>query len=138
MDKKTDIRWKQRFENFKNALAVMKRGIELRNERELTELERGGLIQAFEFTQELSWKVLKDFIDEKGSSEKIYGSKDAIRQALNRGLIENGEIWMKMIEARNESSHTYDMSDSVELENKIANEFMAYFIEMEKKFDELI
>ena len=138
MDEKFDIRWKQRFFNYKNALSVLKRAVALQEERCLSELERRGLIQAFEFTQELSWKVLKDFIEEKGGGEKIYGSKDSIRQAINRDLISNGEKWMEMIEARNLSSHTYDESDSEKLSRKIIDDFVPCFIEMEKFFDELI
>lgn len=135
MNEKSDIRWKQRFSNYKKALGVLRRGLDLQKEREFSELERDGFIQAFEFAQELSWKVLKDFIEEKGTAEKIYGSKDSIRQALNRNLISNGETWMKMIEARNVSSHTYDEADSIELVRKISVEYIPCFIDLEKTLD---
>ena len=133
-----DIRWKQRFQNYKKAFSVLRRGLELQNQRPLNELERGGLIQAFEFTQELSWKVLKDFIEERGTSEKIYGSKDVIRYALQSGIISNGEVWFKMIEARNLSSHTYDESDAVELVRQITEEFAPCFVDLEKRFEQFI
>lgn len=134
---KKDVRWKQRFQNYKKALDFLKRGIEIQKERELSELERGGIIHAFEFTQELSWKVLKDFIEEKGIGESIYGSKDAIRQALNRSLISEGETWMEMIKARNLSSNTYDEEDSLNLVKSITEKFTPCLSEMERKFDGL-
>ena len=135
---KKDVRWKQRFQNYKKAFSVLKRALELQEERALSELERGGLIQAFEFVQELSWKVLKDFIENKGTAEKLYGSKDVIRQAASIGLISDGEIWMKMTEARNLSSHTYDEADAVELVWQITKEFAPCFFALEKTLDQFI
>ena len=125
------VRWKQRFHNYKRALATLRRGLDTQKARELSELERGGLIQAFEFTQELSWKVLKDFIEYSGGGEKIYGSRDAIRQAFNRGLIFDGETWMEMIRARNLSSHTYEEADSVRLARDITERFAPCFSALE-------
>jgi nucleotidyltransferase substrate binding protein (TIGR01987 family) len=68
-------------------------------------LEEQGLIQAFEFTHELAWKTIKDFLEYQGAGT-LYGSKDSTPAAFANGLIENGEIWMEMIESRNLSSHT--------------------------------
>lgn len=126
-----DVRWKQRFHNYQRTLATLRRGLDTQKARELSELERGGLIQAFEFTQELSWKVLKDFIEYSGGGEKIYGSRDAIRQAFNRGLISDGETWMDMIRARNLSSHTYEEADSVRLARDITERFAPCFSALE-------
>ncbi len=94
------IRWIQRFNHFSKAFAQLKEAVELSKQRELSKLEEQGLIQAFEYTHELAWKVLRDFLEERGV-QKIYGSKDATREAFKAGLIENGEVWMKMIESRN-------------------------------------
>ena len=80
----------------------------LAERRDLSDLERQGLIQAFELTHELAWNTLKDFLAARGSSEKLYGSRDATRAAFAAELIEDGEAWMMMIEHRNESSHTYN------------------------------
>lgn len=66
------------------------------------------MYQAFEFTHELAWNTLKDFLSSRGSSDKLYGSKDATRAAFAAGLIDDGEAWMNMITHRNESSHTYN------------------------------
>ena len=103
-----DIRWKQRFDNFKRAFARLSEAAALAEERNLSDLERQGLIQAFEFTHELAWNTLKDFLTSRGTSVKLYGSRDATRAAFAAELIEDGEVWMKMIEHRNESSHTYN------------------------------
>lgn len=80
--------------------------MELGRERPLSPLETQGLIQSFEFTQELAWNVLKDYLEDKGILGLI-GSKDASRSAFKNGLIDNRDGWMKMIEARNLTSHTY-------------------------------
>jgi nucleotidyltransferase substrate binding protein (TIGR01987 family) len=105
--KQPDVRWVQRLRNFEKALGQLKRATELARERELSDLERQGLVQAFEFTHELAWKTMKDFFEERGQSG-IYGSKDASRAAFAAGLIANGEQWMRMIGSRNETTHTYN------------------------------
>lgn len=106
---KEDVRWIQRFNNFNKALAQLREAVELAQMRPLTKLEEQGLIQSFEYTPELAWKTLKDFLEERGA-QNIYGSKDATREAFNAGLIENGDVWMDMIKDRNLSSRTYDES----------------------------
>jgi len=77
-----EIRWIQRFDNYSKALLQLNNATELANERELSELEKQGLIQAFEFTHELAWNTLKDFLIDLGNKD-IYGSKDATREAFN-------------------------------------------------------
>lgn len=103
-----DIRWIQRFDNFKRAFQPLRAAAALAEERGLSDLERQGLIQAFEFTHELAWNTLKDFLTARGSSAKLYGSRDATRAAFAAELIADGEAWMRMIEHRNASSHTYN------------------------------
>jgi nucleotidyltransferase substrate binding protein (TIGR01987 family) len=108
-----DIRWVQRFSNYKRALIQLKNGVDLAKERELSPLEKQGLIQGFEFTHELSWKCIKDFLEYRGQTQQIFGSKDATRLAYNIALISHGDEWMSMIKSRNLSSHTYN-EDTVE------------------------
>src|ERR1017187_2430079 len=105
---KADIRWIQRFDNFKRAFARLADAAAQAKQRKLSELEEQGLIQAFEFTHELAWNTLKDFLEARGTVVKIYGSRDATREAFGAELIVNGEAWMKMIEHRNQTSHTYN------------------------------
>ena len=103
-----DIRWIQRYKHFTLAFEQFKKAVELSKQRPLTELEGQGLIQSFEYTHELAWNVLKDFLENQGLNN-LYGSKDSTREAFRRGLIENGEIWMDMIKDRNLSTHTYNV-----------------------------
>jgi nucleotidyltransferase substrate binding protein (TIGR01987 family) len=123
---KSDIRWIQRFENYIKAFSQLEEAILLANKRPLSNLEEQGLIQAFEYTHELAWKTLKDFLNYQGNQE-IYGSKDATRQAFKYELIENGEIWMDMIKSRNNSSHTYNESIAEEILNSIISNYYSEF-----------
>ena len=104
-----DIRWIQRFNNYNKALNQLQEAVELMKNRELTRLEKQGVVQAFEYTHELAWKSLKDFLEDRGNTD-IYGSRDATKEAFRLGLIESGEVWMQMIKSRNLTSHTYDES----------------------------
>jgi nucleotidyltransferase substrate binding protein (TIGR01987 family) len=101
-----DIRWKQRLQNYQKALGQLQDAVALSRQRALSELEAQGLIQAFEFTHELAWNVMKDYFEYQGNSA-ITGSRDATREAFKHGLIADGELWMGMIKSRNQSSHTY-------------------------------
>lgn len=101
-----DIRWKQRFENFENAFFRFKEAVDEQGNT-TDELIKAGIIQRFEFTHELSWKVMKDFLIFEGI-QNIIGSRSAVREALNKDLITNGEVWMDMIETRNITVHASD------------------------------
>lgn len=116
-----DIRWIQRLENYKKALAQLRKGASLAKTRKLSNLEKQGLIQGFEFTHELAWNVIKDFFEGRGN-DKIYGSKDATRLAFKNELILNGEVWMTMISDRNLSSHTYN--------EEVAEEIITHILEL--------
>lgn len=119
MDGEKDVRWKQRFSNYKKVLSNLNSAVELYQKRKLSELEKQGLVQSFEFTHELAWKVMKDFLEYNGISG-IIGSRDAVRQAFSNGLVSNAEIWMESISDRNLSSHTYDEKTADELPRKFA------------------
>jgi nucleotidyltransferase substrate binding protein (TIGR01987 family) len=127
-----DIRWKQRFEHFVKAFRQLKNAKELKRERDFTELELQGVIQAFEVSQELSWKVMKDFLEEQGKTD-LFGSKNAVKEAFNVGLISNGDIWFDMIKSRNLTSHIYDESEVLVILEIILNDYFAVFIDFETK-----
>jgi len=129
-----DIRWKQRFQNYKKALLTIKNAVELANTRDLSDLEKQGLIQGFEFTFELAWNLMKDYLEEQGITD-IIGSKNAIRHAFSNDLIENGETWMEMVNARNISSHTYDEETAEKLFDQIKNDFYNLFVAFENKME---
>ncbi len=121
-----DIRWKQRFNNYIKALQTVRRAVALARERELTELEAQGLIQGFEFTHELVWNLLKDYLESKGFTEMI-GSRDAVRTAFKYGILVEGDIWMDMIKSRNLTSHTYDSAVAAALTEKILKQYYDEF-----------
>jgi len=131
-----DIRWIQRFDNFKRAYAQLRRAAVLAGERKLSELEQQGLIQAFEFTHELAWNTLKDFLELNGVTE-LYGSVKATRAAFARGLIENGEAWMEMIKSRNRSVHAYDQATADQIAVDILSGYVAEFGKLEQRLEAL-
>ena len=130
-----DIRWIQRFAHFSQAFSQLKEAVELAQVRKLSKLEEQGLIQAFEYTHELAWNTLKDFLEERGA-RNLYGSKDTTREAFKRGLIDNGEAWMDMINSRNLTSHTYNESTAAQIASAILEvyfpEFSAFQEQMAK------
>lgn len=132
-----DIRWQQRFNNYIKAFQTLVDAVELAQTRELTKLEQQGLIQSFEFTHELAWNVLKDYLQDKGITGLI-GSKDATRSAFKNGLIEAGDDWMEMIEARNQTTHTYNPEIAQTVADDILKRFYPAFAGLAKKFTALI
>ena len=128
-----DIRWEQRFLNFRKTLSQLKKFI---NKGGLSELEEQGLIQSFEYTYELGWNVLKDFMEYKGQTE-MYGSRDAISKAFQLGLIENGEGWMDMYKSRTKTSHTYNEKTAEEVVKAILSGYLDLFKALENKLENL-
>ena len=123
-----DIRWIQRLENFQRALTTLQRAIGLARSRSLSELEEQGLIQAFEFTHELSWLLIRDFlVDQRVAA--ISGSRDAVREAVVRQLLPQGEesVWMAMIRSRNLTSHTYNPAVAREVAELIVDRYGPVF-----------
>lgn len=125
--KEYDARWMQRYENFSKALGQLRKFID---KGDLNELEEQGLIQAFEYTFELSWNTIKDYFEAQGETD-ILGSRDAFRMAFKRGLIEDGEVWMNMIKSRTQTTHTYNEDTAKKIASDITN---IYFHEFEKLY----
>ncbi len=121
-----DIRWEQRLSNYAIALAQLTKAVDLAKQRPLTELEQQGLIQAFEFTHELAWNVMKDYFAFQGNPA-ITGSRDAVRESFSKGLVTDGEGWMEMIKSRNQSSHTYNQKVAAEIADKVLNLYHPLF-----------
>jgi nucleotidyltransferase substrate binding protein (TIGR01987 family) len=131
-----DIRWIQRFNHFAKALSQVGEAVTLASERPLSRLEEQGLIQAFEFTHELAWNALKDFLEGRGV-QGLYGSKDATRAAFRAGLLENGETWMDMIGSRNLTTHTYDEATAARIVSAIRNSYYTEFAALRARLDRL-
>ena len=136
-DSEQDIRWVQRFENYQRALASLAEAVTLTQQRPLSKLEQQGLIQGFEYTHELAWKTLKDFLKYRGLTD-IIGSRDAARVAFREGVIENGAVWMEMIKSRNLSSHTYREELANEVASKTITQYYAEFCALERRLSTYI
>lgn len=121
------IRWVQRLSNYEKALESLASAVKLSEERLLTDLEKQGLIQTFEFTHELAWNVMKDYFSYQGT-QNITGSRDATREAYSKNLIEDGDGWMAMIQSRNKTSHTYNKVVADEIVNAIQNTYFVLFV----------
>ncbi len=132
-DENKDVRWIQRFENFQKAFRQLTKFID---KAELSELEEQGLIKAFEYTFELAWTTLKDFLEYRGQSG-IYGSRDAIRKAFQLNLIDDGENWMDMLISRNRTSHTYNKETADEICRAVKNVYYSLFQKFDKKMRQL-
>ncbi|MCS6989908.1 MAG: nucleotidyltransferase substrate binding protein [Chloroherpetonaceae bacterium] len=100
-----DIRWKQRFANYEKALNQLLSAIETHGENPI-DIVKEGIIQRFEFTHELAWKTMKEFLEYEGY-QNIVGSRSAVKEAFNKGLIDDADVWLEMIESRNRTVHTY-------------------------------
>lgn len=132
-----DIRWQQRLINYEKALSQLSEAVMLSQERELSGLEEQGLIQAFEFTHELAWNVIKDYFIYQGNTS-ITGSRDATREAFASGLIVDGENWMEMIISRNKSSHTYNQVTADEITEKITDSYYELFNDFNARMSALV
>ncbi|HFE66977.1 MAG TPA: nucleotidyltransferase [Chloroflexi bacterium] len=136
MAEQQDVRWIQRFNHFKKALIQLQEAVELARERPLSRLEQQGLIQSFEYTHELAWKTLKDFLENIGA-EKLYGSRDTTRAAFKAELIEDGEVWMDMIISRNLTSHTYDEETAEKVVSVILDEYYSEYVALKETLETL-
>lgn len=129
-----DIRWVQRLDSYTRALHQLNLAVTLANERALSDLEKQGVIQGFEVTHELAWKLLKDFLDYQGILG-IVGSRGAIREAFKAGLIADGELWMDMVNHRNLSSHTYSAELAQTLVTAIVTRYHAAFSALQRTLE---
>lgn len=137
MNEEKDIRWLQRFDNYRKALFRLKQAVRIVSENieddeydEIDVLLKEGLIQRFEYTHELAWKVMKDYAEYQGYTD-IRGSRDAFRKAFEMGIITD-KHWMNSIEDRNLTSHNYDDETAEEILELIIRVYFPLFLEFEK------
>ncbi len=123
-----DVRWKQRYQNFSRAYYQLEEAY--KRAADLSQLEKEGLIQRFEYTFELAWKTMKDYLE--ANDEIAEFARDVIKKAFKFGVIDNGDIWMDMLEKRNLMAHTYDEERFNLAVTKITE---YYFIEIKNLFD---
>ena len=136
-----NIRCLQRFSNFKNALTKLRQAVEIIAEKpdlgeNFDELIEEGLIQRFEYTHELAWKVMKDYAEYQGYTD-IRGSRDAIRKALEINIIDDGR-WMETIKDRNLSSHDYDSGTAARIFENIVKIYFPLFCRFESMMIEVL
>lgn len=124
-----DIRWQQRFSNYRKALARLSEAV---SREELNRLEEQGLIQGFEYTFELAWNTIKDFYQFQGE-EAIQGSRDAFRMAINRGLVNDGHTWMDMIKSRQDTVHSYNEETAREVARDVREKYYPLFVVLEER-----
>lgn len=136
-------RWEQRFQNFSQAFQKLAQAqhyvqsIDLNTKAGLGfELMKQGMIQSFEFTHELAWNVMKDYAYYQGTFD-IKGSRDATREALKMGLIEQGDVWMDMIRSRNQSSHTYEEATADLIFQSISTKYVPAFFQFQQRMESL-
>ncbi len=127
-----DIRWKQRFANYRKAISQLNEFLE---QPGLNKFEKQGLIQCFEYTFELAWKTMKDYLEAVGYS--VNSPRAAIQTAFQAQLITDGHLWIDALEKRNLMSHTYNEELAEEAEQLIRKQYCrilnALFTEMEAK-----
>ena len=133
MDEKKDVRWKQRFSNFRKALDRFEQAI---RENSQERLAQEGLIQRFEYTFELAWKCLQDLLQESGLAE-VRGPRPVLEQAFQDGLISDGVLWMEMLRARNESTHLYDEQIFLNIYLRTRDDFLKPLRALEERLEAL-
>ena len=139
-----DIRWHQRFSNYRKALQKLNTAVDTIKSNSTTqpqntninEMLKEGLIQRFEYTHELAWNVMKDYAEYQGN-QTISGSRDATREAFKIGLIIDGDTWMDMLKSRNLTTHTYNEETAAQIHEKIMNHYHTLFIDFAVKMESL-
>ncbi len=126
-----DVRWKQRFDNFKKSFALLEQAVNIKNP---DVVQRAGLVQFFEVCFELAWKVMKDYLWEEGFLQ-VKTPREMIKKCFEIGLIENGEEWLQALGDRNLSAQTYEEQTAQEIENLIRKRYFALLRELKEFFE---
>jgi nucleotidyltransferase substrate binding protein (TIGR01987 family) len=127
-----DIRWKQRFQNFSKALDYLETALEIENP---DIIQKAGTIQFFEMSFELSWNLVKDYLEEQGFVD-VKSPRTALKKAFEIGIIEDGHHWMDLLLDRNLTAHTYDEQKATEMELLILNKYFPILKSLHQHFNE--
>jgi nucleotidyltransferase substrate binding protein (TIGR01987 family) len=117
-----DIRWKQRFENYEKALRLLREALD--DVGSLSDLEKQGTIQRFEFTVELAWKTMKDYLEFSGVVLSEKSPKSVVKQAFTAKIITDGQLWVDMLDFRNALTHQYDRDVFDRAVHEMADRFL--------------
>lgn len=134
-------RFVERRNDYKSALNKLEESLEnIPNEIEETTLQVliDGTLHRFEFTFELAWKTIKDYLEYMGITNKVGSPRENIQLAYKQGIIEDGEIWIEIMLARNELSHLYDEQTSRKIYDNIKNRYIKEFKKLEEKFEQIL
>ncbi len=126
-------RWKYRFDNFKRAYILLQEAADLSYENKLDQLGKEGMIQRFEYTAELAWKTIKDYLESQNIVFKMLTPRAVVKEAIAAKFIARGEEWMSLIDARNKMSHTYDFKKFEAVIEQIKENYLACFDELHEK-----
>lgn len=116
----------EKLRNYKQALARLEEALAV---NEPDQFVHDAAIKRFEFTYELAWKLLKVLMEYKGG-EDVRFPRDIFKEAYAKGLLENGEIWLDMLNDRNLSSHTYNQERALEIFGRVKNRYLAELIRL--------
>ena len=137
MEQHTDIRWMQRYSNFHKACRRLLQVTEDdRSMQDLSELEIEGLVQRFEYTFELSWKVMQDLLIYKGY-EFMSGPNGTLKMAFEDGLIDDHDGWRRMAKSRNTLSHVYDEEEVLPIVRLIYSDYAPLLKQLDARLEEL-
>ena len=112
-----DIRYIQRFENYEKSFLLLKESLQIADP---SIVEKGGVIQFFEVTFELSWKLMKDYLEYQGY--EVNSPRESIKRSFSINLIENGSLWIDALTDRNLTTHTYEQATADRIYKKIKDE----------------
>lgn len=118
-------RWLYRLDNFERAYQLLAEAIDAHRTRSLSSLEKEGIIQRFEYSWELGWKLLKDYLQHNGITLETVTPRTTLRAALEARLIHDGDGWMAALEARNHMSHSYNAEIFERIIRQIDTEYFA-------------
>lgn len=124
MEFKKEIRWKQRFQNFSRAYTLLNSALEENDIDDLSNLEQEGVIQRFEYTYELAWKTLKDYLEYNGANITEITARNVFKEAYSSEIIKDSEIFIDMMLSRNLLSHTYDFNKFKDILIKVKKDYL--------------
>ncbi len=122
-----------RIKDFNNAVNALEQACKKDLITDYEDIIRDAIIQRYEFTFELAWKCLKDILEQEGIEFSIGSPKEALKNAFKYNLIDDGDIWLQMLDSRNQISHLYDEEKSKEIENNIRNIYLKEILKLRDK-----
>jgi len=130
-----DIRWKQRFQNFERAYGLLAEALQ-RGPAVLSALEKEGAVQRFEYSFELAWKTIKDFLEAGGLVFSPVTPRQVLKDAFAAKVVVDGHVWIDMLDHRNLLSHTYDAGKFEKAVVAIAERYLPAMAELHRYFSE--